>query len=82
MKLPKYGQESSLITPDKRHLKYKQSCHIKNKSHYFQYVINSNPFLNNHLTLPIPDLSQNHTRAFQHIYPPVYQVYITSNPTH
>lgn len=33
MKLPKYGQESSLITPDKHHLKYKQSRHIKNKSH-------------------------------------------------
>lgn len=31
MKLPKYGQESSLITPDKHHLKYNKAAILKIK---------------------------------------------------
>ncbi|MEP8704707.1 hypothetical protein [Enterobacter roggenkampii] len=82
MKLPKHAPESTLIEASKRHKKYIQNCHNKNKTIIFQQVTINGSIQNKHKKLLITELSQNDTAAFQHIYRATYRVYITSHPDH
>jgi hypothetical protein len=82
MKLPKYEPESTLIDTMKPYKKYIQSCRNKNKINYFQWLIN-NPSIQLKRGKQLkPELSQNGTPAFQHIYQATYQVYISFHPVH